>query len=223
MSVHNQEDLKRIYALRFEANLEYRKRIWTILVKSFFSQFVPSDATVLDLGCGYGEFVNLVSASERYAMDLNPDAPRYLDPGISFLHQDCSQPWNLKDSCLDLVFTSNFFEHLPEKAALSRTLDQVLRCLKPGGRLIAMGPNAKFIPGAYWDFWDHHLPLTERALREALETRGFRIECCVARFLPYTMAGKKQTAPFLVELYLAFPFVWRFLGKQFLVVASKMA
>lgn len=46
-----------------------------------------------------------------------------------------------------------FFEHLPDKAHLLRTLGQIRRCLKPGGCLIAMGPNIKYLPGRYWDFF----------------------------------------------------------------------
>src|SRR6267154_1295534 len=45
---------------------------------------------------------------------------------------------------LDVVFTSNFFEHLPNKDAIRRTPLEVYRCLRPGGRFIAMGPNMKY-------------------------------------------------------------------------------
>ena len=145
---------------------------------------------MLDLGCGYGEFINQVSAPIRYAMDLNPDAARRLDrtgpppgPGLS-------SPWALPDQVLDLVFTSNFFEHLPDKAALARTLAETRRSLKPGGRLVALGPNIKFLPGQYWDFWDHYLPLTELSLAEGLAAAGkLSLERAVARFLPYTMSA----------------------------------
>jgi len=154
-------------------------------------------------------------------MDLNPDAPRSLDAHVEFLHQDCSQEWKLEDNSLDTVFTSNFFEHLPDKAALARTLDQIRRCLKPGGRLIAMGPNIKCVPGAYWDFWDHYLPLTELSLKEALQNRAFVVEKCIGRFLPYTMAGKKPAPLPLVQAYLKLPLAWRLFGKQFLVVGKK--
>src|SRR2546423_14060919 len=100
-------------------------------------------------------------------MDLNPDAAQHLHPAVQLLAQDCSVRWLLPDNSLNIVFTSNFFEHLPDKTALGRTLDEIFRCLKPGGKLIAMGPNIKYLPGEYWDFWDHHLPLTETSLSEA--------------------------------------------------------
>ena len=53
----------------------------------------PRDATVLDLGCGYGEFINNIENSERHGMDLNPDSIDYLDKTVVFHEQDCSTPW----------------------------------------------------------------------------------------------------------------------------------
>ncbi|MDB6156055.1 MAG: methyltransferase type 11, partial [Chthoniobacteraceae bacterium] len=127
----------------------------------------------------------------------------------------------LADLALTTVFTSNFFEHLPDKKTLGRTLDEIARTLTPEGRLIAMGPNIAKIHGRYWDFWDHYLALSERSLCEALRNRGFEIEICHAGFLPYTMEGKKASPLWIVELYLRMPLLWRFLGEQFLVIAKK--
>jgi SAM-dependent methyltransferase len=213
-------DLQRIYNARFSQNLDRRKAVWSVLVADWFQRFVGWQDAVLDLGCGYGEFINTICCGSKAAMDLNPDAPKYLDSDVQFHLQDCSTRWPLDDAMLDVVFTSNFFEHLPDKAALGRTLDEIRRCLRPGGRLIAMGPNIKYLPGAYWDFWDHYVILTELSLREALETRGFGIDLCFGKFLPYTMVrGPRYPLSFL-RAYLKLPLAWRIFGKQFLVVAS---
>lgn len=218
---HSASDLSRIYAQRFAANQDYRRKVWRILIDNYFSQFIPTSASVLDLGCGYGEFVNGIRASRRFAMDLNQDAEKFLESGVEFLCQDCSQHWPFPENSLDVVFTSNFFEHLPDKQSLGLTLDQVKRALKPRGKLIAMGPNVKHVPGAYWDFWDHYLPLTELSLSEALENRGMRVERAIAKFLPYTMARGPQPPPWFVGAYLRLPLVWPVFGRQFLVVAVK--
>ena len=222
MSANSPEDLQRIYGARFSDNLEYRKHVWSVLVGDWFGKFVqPADA-VLDLGCGYGEFINTVRCAKKFAMDLNPDAPRFLSKDIQFLLQDCSARWELPDASLDVVFTSNFFEHLPDKAALGRTLDEIHRCLRKGGRLIAMGPNIKYLPGAYWDFWDHYVALTEASLKEALVTRKFEVDVCLAKFLPYTMASGPRYPLAFLRAYLKMPFAWSVFGKQFLLVASRV-
>jgi len=223
MSANTQEELARIYANRFAETSAYRGRVWQVLVPQFFQQFVSESGTVLDLGCGYGEFINNIRAGRKLAMDLNPNAKARLNPDVTFLQQDCSQTWQVDAGKLDLVFTSNFFEHLPSKETLGNTLDQALRCLKPGGRIVAMGPNIKFVNGAYWDFWDHHLALTETSLAEGMVTRGFQIERCYPKFLPYTIVGGPEYPLWILKVYLQFKFLWSLGGKQFLVVARKPA
>ena len=220
-AAHDPADLQRIYDARFSASVDYRKQVWEVLVSAWFQRFVGEKETVLDLGCGYGEFSNAIRAGKKYAMDLNPDAPRHLGADVEFLLQDCSTRWPLADGALDVVFTSNFFEHLPDKATLGRTLDEIRRCLKPGGRLVAMGPNIKYLPGLYWDFWDHYVILTELSLREALETRGFGIAMCLGKFLPYTMAGGPRYPLAFIRAYLKLPVAWKIFGRQFLVVANR--
>ena len=220
MTGQDPKELELIYGRRFAGWQEYRNRVWQVLIGSFFQKFIAPDASVLDLGCGYGEFINNVRCATKYGMDLNPTSARMLAPGIQFLRQDCSAPWPLADNALDVVFTSNFFEHLPDKQTLGATLTQAHRCLKPGGRLIAMGPNIKFVPGAYWDFWDHYLPLTELSLSEGLRQAGFDVVVCHPRFLPYTMVNAPEYPLIFLRIYLILPVLWRLLGRQFLVIAS---
>ncbi len=176
---------------------------------------------VLDLGAGYCEFINNASAGRKYAMDLNPDVQKWAAQGVTVLLQNCSDPWPLPEGHLDAVFTSNFLEHLPDKAAVSSVLLNAYRCLKPGGRFIAMGPNIKYLSGAYWDFFDHYVELTELSLAEALSNCDFEIEKVVARFLPYTMSRGRRYPTWMLRLYLAAPAAWPIFGKQFLVIGKK--
>lgn len=221
MSANAPADLQRIYEGRFKENLDYRRAVWRMLIDNFFQSFVKRKDAVLDLGCGYGEFINQIQCREKFAMDLNPDLPKRIAPDVKPLLQDCSSTWLLADNSLDVVFTSNFFEHLPDKAALGRTLDEARRCLRPDGHLIAMGPNIKYLPGAYWDFWDHYLPLTELSLSEALINRDYVVEQSIDRFLPYTMANGRKYPLVCIRLFLKLRPAWRFFGKQFLIVARK--
>jgi SAM-dependent methyltransferase len=214
-------ELAREYERRFGQKAGYRRRVWATLTREVFQRYVPEDGIVLELGSGWGEFINQIRAGTKIGMDLNPQAGPRLDAGIRFLEQDCSATWPLADNSLDVVFTSNFFEHLPDKPTLSRTLREALRCLRPGGRLVCLGPNIRYVPAAYWDFWDHYLPLTDRSLVEGLELAGFAIEEVLPRFLPYTMSQQRTPPIWMLWLYLRLPIVWRIFGRQFLVVAVK--
>ncbi len=213
--------LKHLYRIRFAESQPYRNRVWEVLAREFFSRWVPADASVLDLGSGYGEFINHVHAARKYAMDLNPDSRQRISAETAFFLHDCATSWPLEAGALDVVFTSNFFEHLPDKAALAATLLEAWRCLRPGGRLIAMGPNIRYLPGRYWDFFDHHIPLSDASLGEALRVSGFELDTVIGRFLPYSLSGGSEYPLFFLRLYLAMPWAWRMFGRQFLVVARK--
>jgi SAM-dependent methyltransferase len=213
--------LQAVYANRFGGEEAERERLWRILTRNFFQQWVRPSDTVLDVGAGYCEFINSIQASRKYALDLNPVTSSKAAPDVTVLPQDVSRPWAMDPETVNVVFSSNFFEHLPTRDDLQHCLQEIYRVLRPGGRLLAMGPNIRFCYDVYWDFFDHYLPLSDRSLAEALELASFAIERVIPRFLPYTMKGKKPPADIFVRLYLGLPSCWRLLGKQFFVVASK--
>jgi len=216
-----EKKLSQIYENRFSRHEKYRIRIWKTLVNEFFSKWISSTDHILDLGCGYGEFINHTKCDVRHAMDLNLKTKSLLDKEIIFHQQDCSESWEIDQNSLDLVFTSNFFEHLPNKESLDRTMGEIKKALKPGGRLIAMGPNISVLKGRYWDFWDHHVALSDQSLCELLQIYDFTIEQSYSKFLPYNMVRIKERPLFMVSLFLRFPSLWTIFGKQFLIIAKK--
>ena len=219
--MRSEKHLTQIYDKRFSGHEYYRNQVWKILVKQFFSKWIRSTDHILDLGCGYGEFINHTKCEVRHAMDLNPKTRSLMDKEIIFHEQDCSKPWKIESNSLDLVFTSNFFEHLPNKESLDCTVGEIKKALKPEGRLIAMGPNISVLKGKYWDFWDHHVALSDQSLCELLQIHDFTIEQSESKFLPYNMVRVKERPLFMVSLYLRFPFSWKIFGKQFFIVSRK--
>lgn len=213
-------ELSQAYALRFGEADDYRRAVWGVLTKDFFQPIIGQVESILDLGCGWGEFINQIQAKRKFGMDLNPESRARLASDVEFLEQDCAKDWALPDGGLDVVFTSNFLEHLPGKDSVRLTLAQARRCLKPGGRIICLGPNAKYLAGSYWDFWDHHVALTDVSLCEVLRLQGFAIERCVDRFLPFTMSGRRPRPLWLVRTYLQLPWLWWLFGRQFLVIGQ---
>ena len=213
--------LTQIYEKRFSGHELYRNKVWKILVSNFFLKWISKNDHILDLGCGYGEFINQVDCNARYAMDLNPKTKSLLDNDIIFYEQDCSKPWEIDPNSLDIVFTSNFFEHLPNKESLDHTIIEIKKALRPGGRIIVMGPNISILKGKYWDFWDHHVALSDQSICELLEIHDFNIKQSYSKFLPYNMVIVKERPLFMVSSYLKFPLLWKIFGRQFLIVAKK--
>jgi SAM-dependent methyltransferase len=215
-------DVATLYKTSFEqSGLDRRDRVWKVLCRHFFDQRMPPNATVLDLACGYGEFINNIGAGRKFAVDLNPDAAKHLQPGISFFNAPATDLSLIGRDVADVVFTSNFLEHLRDKKECDTVLAAVRDVLKPGGKFIVMGPNIRYTYREYWDFYDHYLPLSDLSLAEGLGIAGFRVEENIARFMPYTMNNKTPTHDLLIRAYLALPMAWKVLGKQFLVTAVK--
>lgn len=212
-------ELKETYAARFQDE-QKRSLVWKELAR-YFQQWVSPQSVVLDLGAGYCEFINNIQAGEKYAMDLNPTTAAKAQPGVNVISQDVTKQWPVESGSIDVVFSSNFLEHIPTKDGLMDCLREAARVLKDDGRLILLGPNIRFCGDVYWDFFDHHLPLSDRSIVEALGLAGFDSQKVIDRFLPFTMQGGPPAHPFLVRAYLMLPIAWPILGKQFLIIARK--
>jgi SAM-dependent methyltransferase len=215
-------ELEKLYRHRFEeAELPRKLEIWRVLCEDFFGQYVRSADTVIDIGAGYCEFINNIAAQRRIAVDLNPRTREFAESGVEVLHESCARLESMPQDSADVVFMSNFLEHLPSKQAVFDTLSEARRLLRPGGRLLILQPNVRLLPGAYWDFFDHHTPLTDQSLSEALLNLDFRLERVISRFLPYTTKSRLPQLPWMVKLYLRVPLAWRILGKQSFISAIK--
>jgi SAM-dependent methyltransferase len=215
-------DLETLYKARFAGDeLAPKYAIWQVLCAHFFQKFVDPEGTVVDIGAGYCEFINNIRAKRRIAVDLNPSIRDFAQPGVELINDSCTAIRDLDDGCADVVFMSNFLEHLTSKDLVLATLRESKRILRANGRLIILQPNIRFLYDVYWDFFDHHTPLSDRSLNEAISLIGMTTEVLIPRFLPYTTKSRIPRSPWLVRLYLKAPLAWSLLGKQALVVARK--
>ncbi len=218
----SRDQLRTLYRHRFpEHELKRKHAIWKALCRRFFSRYVNPTDTVVDIGAGYCEFINNIAAGRKIAVDLNPEVKRFAAPGVQVINESCAAISELSAGTANVVFMSNFLEHLPDKQMVLDTFREAHRILATDGRIIVLQPNIRFLYDEYWDFFDHRTPLSDRSLVEGLQLAGFVPELVIPRFLPYTTKSRLPQAPWLVDLYLRFPPAWRLLGKQALVVARK--
>ena len=216
------EELESLYRHRFpEEELANKHAIWRVLCRQFFSRYVKATDTVVDIGAGYCEFINNIEAKRKIAVDLNPEVSRFAQPDVQIVNESCTAIAKLPAATADIVFMSNFLEHLPSKQMVLDTFREAHRILKQTGRIIVLQPNIRFLYAEYWDFFDHHTALSDHSLVEGLQLAGFVADVVIPRFLPYTTKSRLPQAPWLVGLYLRFPPAWKLLGKQTLVVAHK--
>ena len=130
----------------------------------------------------------------------------------------------IEDNAVDVIFISNFFEHMKNKDEIEQILLESRRILKrksAGWQILILQPNIRFAYKEYWDFFDHHIPLSDKSLVEVLEILDFKIEMVIPRFLPYSTKSKFPDWSLLIRIYLCLPFAWRIFGKQAFIVASR--
>lgn len=212
------DKLQDLYALRFEGELSRKNAMWRALIGSFFQQYIKESDTVLDLGGGYCEFINNIKCGKKYVVDLNEDIVKFANPDVQPFNSRLSEIAPSLESSVDVVFMSNFLEHLKSKEEVLKTLSNVLSILKPDGTLIILQPNIRYAYKVYWDFFDHNIPLSDGSMVEALQLTGFKVSRLIPKFLPYTTKSKIPQNTFLVRAYLKMPLAWKICGKQMLVI-----
>lgn len=211
-----------IYRIRFsEQELAQARAFWRPICR-YLQRYVDPQGTTLDLGAGYCHFINNIVSAKKLALDLNGENLRlYAAPDVRRIESTGADLAEIPSGSTDSVFASNVYEHFPSREDVSRSLEEVHRVLRPGGRFIILQPNFAYCAKQYFDFFDHRLIFTHKGMAEGLEISGFRLERVTARFLPYTSKTSLPTAAWMVSMYLSFPPAWHILGSQMLLVAKK--
>jgi SAM-dependent methyltransferase len=215
----------RIYRNRFPQEiLARRSAVWRVLCQSWLARYIPRGARILEVAAGYCEFINNIPADERVAVDLNPETRLCAAPDVVVHEIDAERLGEvIPPAHFDAAFMSNFLEHCRTREQVLAVLRAVATVLKPGGRVLILGPNFRYCTRDYYDYFDHHLPLTEKSVAEALRLAGFDVELAQPRTLPYTFRSRLPSWPWLVWLYLRLPWLWRFFGAQFFLVGRRSA
>ena len=211
---------QRIYARRFNPDLKFRNEMWKILCRDFFQKYIDPDSRILEIGAGYCEFINQIHAAEKIALELNPDVRSYAAADVRIIQERSSRMNAVGDHSVEVVFASNFFEHLSREEILA-TFREVYRVLVPGGKFMVLQPNIRFCGKDYWMFFDHLTPIDDRAFVEALEICSFEMQELITRFLPFTTKSRLPRSPFLLRLYLRLRMVWPLFGQQSFILSRK--
>jgi 2-polyprenyl-3-methyl-5-hydroxy-6-metoxy-1,4-benzoquinol methylase len=211
-----------VYANRFASQENSREAIWVEIARHL-QRYVPAGSAVMDIAADQGHFIRNIVAREKWASDLR-DTSSAMTPDVRFVQADgLKLHESVPNDHFDRIFMSNYLEHLPNSDAVVEQLRVARKLLKVGGQVIVLQPNIRLVGGSYWDFIDHRTALTERSLAEGAVAAGLNPVKMVPRFLPYSTKGRLPQGRALVRAYLAFPFAWRFMGKQTLMIAERNA
>jgi SAM-dependent methyltransferase len=195
-----------------------REVVWRVIAEYLSGWVRPADH-VLEIGAGYCQWINAVTAARRVAVDIWADFPRYAAPGVETHIMDAAQVDSFGASRFDVVLASNLLEHF-DREAVPDLVGRIAAVLRPHGRFLIVQPNFKYAYRDYFDDYTHRSIFTHVSLMALLRAQGLTVEMCVPRFLPYSMRETRvPVRAWLVRAYLHSP-IKPFAG-QMLIVARK--
>jgi SAM-dependent methyltransferase len=136
---------------------------------------------LLDLGCGTGAFLDVMKKAGWEVTGLEPeaDARRVAKERYGIDVSDSGSLHTLTSGTFDVITLWHVLEHVHD---LHSTLDELVRVLKPGGRLFVAVPNFTsgdaMHYGEYWAAWDvprHLYHFSPNAMRVLLEKHGLSL------------------------------------------------
>jgi SAM-dependent methyltransferase len=193
-----------------------RDVLWETLWRHYFRALVDSDDCVLDLGAGYGNFINAVTARRRIAVDAWDGFPAYLAPGVEHRVGSVTDLDFLDSGAVDFAFASNLFEHLT-KDEFAIVLSVLRRKLSAKGTLTIVQPNYRYAYREYFDDFDHKSIYSHVSMADYLTANGYEVFRIEPRFMPLSIKGRLPVNALLIRAWLASP--WKPIGKQMLIRA----
>ena len=193
-----------------------RGEVWRALWRYFFKDRISQDDCVLDLGAGYGDFINSVVARRRIAVDMWDGMRRHLAPGVEAIVGPVQDLDRIGDGAVDYAFASNVFEHITQDV-FANVLTALRRTLSARGRLTILQPNYRYCYREYFDDYTHVSIYSHVSLPDFLRANGWEVLEVHPRFMPLTVKSRLPAWPFLIAAYLWSPV--KPMGKQMLVVA----
>ena len=154
---------------------------WLDGEEGFAYRHVPERVRVLDIGCGFCETLGYHKARgcEVYGVEADENARKIAERYGFNVHIGLFDPAQHKPDYFDYVTMDHVLEHVVDPL---KTLQEVHRVLKPGGKFIASVPNVcalgRYFFGCYWGSW--HLPYhrhfySQPSMKILAEKAGFAV------------------------------------------------
>ena len=187
------------------------------LINYLFNRFkMKKNQKLLELGCGRGEFLNefVECGLEAHGVDMSDYSKKFFSD-LNFKKVDMvNEKLPYEDNYFDIIYSKSFIEHFyyPEKI-----FQEAYRVLKPGGIIITLTPEWKYIYKSFYEDFTHRVPFTNVSLKDIHSMSNFN-SINVESFIQLPILFKKN---FISKIYLILSTLTRILVPDYFRMRNK--
>ena len=187
------------------------------LINYLFNRFKMSkNQKILELGCGRGEFLNefVKCGLEVHGVDISDYSEQFFSE-LNFKKVDMeNEKLPYQDNYFDFIYSKSFIEHFyyPEKI-----FKEAYRVLKPGGMIITLTPEWKYIYKSFYEDFTHRVPFTKVSLKDIHSMNNFN-SINVESFIQLPILFEKN---FISKIYLILSILTRILVPDYFRMRNK--
>jgi SAM-dependent methyltransferase len=195
----------------------------------------PSSGLVMDFGAGIGTFAKKLQGAQYSLLCIEPDLQqltKIVDAGISARPSTA----DIEDESVDFIYTFNVLEHIEDDSA---AMFELVRVLKPGGKILIYVPAMQILYSSMDRKVGHHRRYTRRSLQALADECKIPVLACrysdsMGYFatIVYKMLGSQDGEINMTALViydrLVFPIsrildalTWRIFGKNAYILLQK--
>jgi SAM-dependent methyltransferase len=169
----------------YKEMIELQEKHWWFVarrdvIQSFMKLQMNESSTskVLEIGCGVGGNVGLLSQSRNYlGIDMHRPAIDYCSEKFPQFNFQCTRvediPQEFSSNKFDSIYILDVLEHIDDQLAILKSTQNYLT---QNGRILLTVPAFEFLWSPHDDFVHHVRRYTKNGLKKTLEEAGYKIE-----------------------------------------------